>query len=170
MAGCVGVYRLACIWMALIFAESWLFAVCVWCYYRCWFRILCFDLISPFMFCRFVSCVHILHHWLCQRIVLRASGWHRFLPNLDCLQCVCDVLVGVGVEHFALIWFPRSCFVDLCLACILFTAGCVSVSYCVHLDGIGFCRILIVCSVCVMLCSVLVSNILLWFDFPVLVL
>ena len=35
-------------------------------------------------------------------IVLRASGWRRFLPNLDCLQCVFDVIMGVGVEYFAL--------------------------------------------------------------------
>ena len=38
---------------------------------------------------------------------------------------------------------------------------------CVHLDAIDFSRLLIVCSVCVMLLSVRVSNIVLGFDFPV---
>ena len=51
------------------------------------------------------------------------------------MTCEGDVSGCVGVEYFALDFCTRSCFGELCLVCILFVFGDVTVSYCVHIVG-----------------------------------
>ena len=44
----------------------------------------------------------------------------------------------VGVGYYALDFFTRSCFGELCLVCILFVFDDVTVSYSVHIVGVDF--------------------------------
>ena len=109
---CLGVswYRIACDWMALIFSDSHLFAVCV-LFLLVLLSIILLWLDTPFFLSYYrLACILFVFGDGRVSYCVRLDGIDLFGMWIVCSVCVW-LSFGVGSEYFALICFSRSCFV-----------------------------------------------------------